>query len=475
MRDWPIGRIASAIRAREVSCEEVTHTFLQRARRADAELACFIELTAGPALARARQTDARLRSDDEAGPLCGVPFAAKDVFVDGGRTPTAGARDMPMRMAARSATVLERVDAAGAVSLGPLNLDPFCYTVTGANPEFGDVGNPWDPARLAGGSSGGAAAAVAAGAVSFAIGTDTGGSARIPASYCGVTAIKPTFGRVPKRGSVPVSYSQDTVSVLGRSAADVALVLECVAGHDLLDPSSIDAPVQAWAAGLDRPARLDGLRIGIDLSTLAASVQPPALEAALHVLTDLGAALVDVDLRALARYDVAATVLTWSEVAAAHTTLFASARARYPPATRMRLDAAQLAHGADHVNALRYRGRALCEFLGGPLSTADVVATPTTAVPPPPRAAIGRDGSRPEVQSSLDALRLTRPFNFLGVPALSLPVGFDAQGLPVGLQLVGRPWEEGRLLACAAAYQALTDWHLREPALPTVPVSENPP
>lgn len=475
MRDWPIGRIASAIRAREVSCEEVAHAFLGQARRADAELACFIELTAEPALARAWGADAQLAGGEEGGPLCGIPFAAKDVFVGGGRTPTAGARGTPIPMAARSATVLERLDTAGAISFGLLNLDPFCYTVTGANPDFGDVGNPWDPLRLAGGSSGAVAAAVAVGAVAFGIGTDTGGSGRIPAAHCGVTGLKPTFGRIPKRGSVPVSYSQDTVSLLARSAVEVALILESVAGHDPLDPSSFDVPVQAWAAGLERPGRLDGVRVGVDVPQLRSVDSASAIETALCALTDLGATLVDVDLSALDRYDVAATVLTWSEVAAAHTPMFASGRPGYPPATRMRLDAAQLAHGADHVNALRYRGRALREFLGGPLSTADIIATPTTAVAPPLRDAIGREGSGPEVQSSLDALALTRPFSFLGVPALSLPVGFDRRGLPVGLQLVARPWDERRLLASAAAYQAATDWHLRTPMVAGTPVSEDPP
>jgi aspartyl-tRNA(Asn)/glutamyl-tRNA(Gln) amidotransferase subunit A len=468
---WPVARIAQAIRDRDVSCEEVVGQFLERARRIDAQLACFIAIEGDAAMEQARAHDARAAGDGHAaaGALFGVPFAAKDIFVRDGTAPTAGARDVHLSMREHDSTVLQRLADAGAVSLGRLNLDQFGYAATGANPDFGDTRNPWDPAHIAGGSSGGAAAGVSVGALAFGIGSDTGGSGRIPASYCGVTGLKPTLGRVPKRGCVPLSYSQDTVSVIARSAVDVAHVLQAIAGHDALDAASVDAPVPAYVAALagDGP-RLDGVRVGVDPAYLRESAAPDvvgAIEAAVAALADLGASIVEVDLAALARYDVAATVLTWAEVSAAHSRTFRTQRDAYAPAIRARLETAQLSHGADHVNALRYQGRALREFLDGALSEVDVVATATTGAAAPSVHSVTEVEDEASVQASLDALRLNRPFNFLGVPAMSLPVGFDGGGLPIGLQLVSRPWSEQRLLACGAAYQSITDWHDRLPAL----------
>jgi aspartyl-tRNA(Asn)/glutamyl-tRNA(Gln) amidotransferase subunit A len=470
--EWTAAGVAEALRRDVVSCAEVTEELLARARHADAELACFIAVDEDAARERARLLD-----DDPSacfgGPLRGVPYGHKDVFVSESRLPTAGARDLPLEMRGRQSPVRERIDAAGAVPFGPLNLDQFGYAATGINPDFGDVRNPWDTARIAGGSSSGAAAAVAATALPFAIGADTGGSVRIPASYCGVVGLKPTLGRIPRRGTVPISYSQDTVGVLARTVSDVALVLDVTAGHDPLDPASFDVPAPPIAPTLATAAqRMDGLRLGVDDAYLEAMLSADVHEGvqrAVGVLEGLGATVVPVDLSGLARCDAAATVLTWAEIGSVHSPTFARRRPDYASAIRSRLDAALLSHGADHVDALRFQGRALADFIDRVLARADIVVTASTGGSPATVEAV-TGGDTEAVAVSVASLRLNRPFNFLGLPALSVPMGFTADGLPMGLQLVGRPWSEARVLACAAAYEGATDWHRRQP-----PIAGDPP
>lgn len=458
---WSLGveELVAAIGAGALGAVEVVQAFAARAREVDAAVNAFLALD-GDAPERAAVLELRAAR----GPLHGVPYAHKDVFAHRGATPTVGARDVRLPLRARRATVLERLDRAGAMSLGSLNLDPFAYGATGVNPDFGDVRNPWDPARIAGGSSGGAAAAVAARAVPFAIGTDAGGSIRIPAALCGVTGLKPTLGRIPKTGAAPLTYSQDTVGILARSARDVALVLEHVAGHDREDAASIPAPVPPFA---ELGGSCRGVRIGSDPDRFAGRTTleiAAAAESALAVFEGLGADPVEVDLSLLDDLDAAATVLTWAEAGAVHERALRAEPARYAPAVRARLELALAAHAADHVNAMRLQGRALARLLDGVFATADVLLVPTIAGP-----AVTIDSLQGDaVDVSIGHLRLNRPFNFTGLPALAVPIGFSADGLPLGVQLVTRPWGEQTLLACAAVYQAATDWHRRLPSLPGV-------
>jgi aspartyl-tRNA(Asn)/glutamyl-tRNA(Gln) amidotransferase subunit A len=456
---WSLGveRLVAAIGAGELSSAEVVEAFAARAIEVDAVLNCFIELDREASKRAATRERAAAR-----GPLHGIPFAHKDVFAHDGRTPTAGAPGVRLELRAREATVLARLERAGAISLGSLNLDPLAYAATGRNPDFGDVRNPWDPSRIAGGSSGGAAAAVAAAAVPFAIGTDTGGSTRIPAALCGVTGLKPTLGRIPTTGVVPLSASQDTIGILARSARDVALVLEHVAGHDPEDAASIPAPVPAFA---ELDGSFVGVRLGFDPEAFVERTTPQiaaAVRSALAVFTGLGVDPVEVDLSLIDGFDAAATVLTWAEAGAVHQRAFGPDPAAFAPAIRARLELALATHGADHVDAMRLQGRALAQLLGGPLAVADVLLVPTIAASAVPIDSVREDAD----DVSVGHLRLNRPWNFAGLPAVTFPVGFDAGGLPLGIQLVARPWAEQLLLTCAAAYQTGTDWHHRLPPLP---------
>ena len=462
--------IATAVRGGVRKPLEVTREFLNRVEVAQDGLNCFVEIDAAGALAAATRLEADT-AEGRGGALCGVPFAAKDIFVHGGRTPTNGARSVTLTSVADGSPALERLDTAGAINLGWLNLDQFSYAATGTNPDFGNVLNPWDTARMTGGSSSGAAAAVAVGAVGFAIGADTGGSVRIPASFCGVVGLKPTFGRVPRRGAAPMCYSQDSLGILTRTVPEAAIVLEVMAGFDPLDASSFDVPVPPYLDSLAKGVgALEGLRLGIDDAYIAAIGSDEA-EAAiwdgLQLMREQGAELVPIDLGCLAAYDVVAAVITWAEVGALHSHTFPSQRGAYAPATRARLDSALLAHGADHVNALRYQGRALREFSRDVLSVVDVVVNPTTAATPALIADVVRDDHTGVVNRSLDSLQLSRPFNLLGLPAMSVPMGFDSCGMPLGMHLVSRPWDEVTLLRCGAAYQELTDWHRRLPPTAT--------
>lgn len=464
--------LGQAIATGELSAGEALASCLARARQVDAALNCFIEFdeVVGDAEAergRRRRLDRRVR----ARPVAGVPFAYKDIFARAGRSPSGGAEHGAGDLGAPEATVLTRLERdSGAVAIGALNLDEYSYAATGMNRYFGDVANPWEPARITGGSSSGAAAAVAAGAVPFAIGSDTGGSVRIPAALCGVVGFKPTFGRLPRTGTLPLCYAQDTVGILTRSALDAALVLEHIAGFDPADPGSLPvatSPYLRLAEERVTPHRpLAGLRLGVDRDYLWRRSSPEvaaAAEAALGELASLGASEVAVDLSCFDRYDAAASVLTWSEVRSVHGDALAREPGRYGPTIRRRLGSGGGASGADHVTALRLQGFALREFLAGPLAEADLLLAPVIGATAPPRLLL-EDGSGAEAERfSIEVLSLNRPANFVGAPAISLPAGFDEDGLPIGMQLIGRPWSEVELLTCAAAYQTVTDWHQRRP------------
>ena len=398
---WQLGvaDLAARIAAGEVEPPEVVAAFAARARDVDIELNCFI--------AWEERTPAAT-----VGPLLGIPFAYKDVFAHAGMAPGLGLRPPEPHPGVTRAAALARLEAQGAVSLGRLQLDPLAYSTTGMNPALGNVRNPLAPERIAGGSSSGAAAAVAAGAVAFAVGTDTGGSIRIPAAYCGVTGLKPTFGRVPTLGCAGLSPSQDVVGFIARSARDIAFVLGLpIEEHDV-------------TVGIDP-------RHGIDASVFGPSV-------------------VDVDLALLERLEAYAPLLTRTEVVG----LYANELDGAPPVLRSRLEAARAAGGEGYVDALRRQPFALKELLDGPLAAADVLVAPVVAGPPPRFDELA--DTEAELEASLVNLRLNRACNFAGVPALSLPTGFDDDGLPRAVQLIGRPWSEPLLLSVAAAYQHAT-------------------
>lgn len=445
-----LAELATSVRSGERSREEIVREALAACRSAQARTNCFVEIDADGALAEARRQDAAGTD----GPLAGVPYGFKDMFTRGGRRPGLGVPRSELTTRATESTCLDRLDRAGGIPVGRLNLDPYGYAATGLNAHLGDVRNPCHPGHIAGGSSSGAAAAVAAGALPVAVGSDTAGSVRIPAALCGVVGLKPTYGRVPRTGCVPLSYSQDTIGIVARTVADAALALAVMSGADPADPACLDTPPPVFTPS-SGASPLDGVRVGIDEPHLLELCAPEVVEAvrgAWAVLADLGARLVPVSLAELPNYDLAASVLTWCEAAAVHEPALVAAPTGYPDPVRTRLHQALVAHGTDHVNALRVQGAALRDFLRDVLDRCDVLATASTPAPAPRRDAVAED----PVLVTTRLLAANRPVNFLGLPSVTVPMPVPPGRLPLGLQIVARPWAEERILRVAAAYQRLS-------------------
>ena len=432
------------LRARKCSSLELTQASLACIARLQPRLNAFITVTAESALARARAMDRELAGGRDRGPLHGVPVALKDVFSTRGVLTTCGSRIFSNHLPDYDAAVVERLEQAGAVFTGKTNLHELAYGITSVNPHYGAVRNPWDTDRIAGGSSGGSAAAVAAGMVFLAMGTDTGGSIRIPASFCGVVGLKPTYGRVSRYGILPLDFSLDHAGPLTRSVRDAALVLEAIAGHDPRDPSSSRRPVTPCLPG--DSVHLDGLRIGIEESDSS-----PALQRAARTAEQLGASIVPVALPALDELNAIGRVLLLVE-AAAILERDTGRRADFGADVMALLDQGRLIPATDYVNAQRLR-RVKCREFAAIWRDVDCVFTPAAPTPAPKIGETVVELNGRSVDVRLASTRFTRPFNTLGLPAVSVPCGLSAEGLPLGLQIVGKSFDEARILRVAAALE----------------------
>lgn len=390
------------------------------------------------------------------GALSGIPLAHKDMFYRAGRVSNCGSKIRKGWVASDTAAVLERLDGAGALDLGALNMAEFAYGPTGHNDHWGDCCNPWNPEYITGGSSSGSGAAVAARLVYGALGSDTGGSIRLPASACGVTGLKPTWGRVSRHGAMPLSHSLDTIGPLARSAEDCALLLSVIAGHDERDPVNAREPV---ALNIEQPVRA----VALSSAWIEANAHPEVAAAALAAAKALGVKLVEVEPPEFDLLSAHCLTVMQAEASAQHAQWMRERPRDYSSAVRGRLEAGFAIPAAQYLETLRLRGAWLDRFCNQTLAHADAYLVPTIAVPLPTREQTGPRGG-PEMPKLLaDVTRLTRWVNYLGVPALSLPCGLDSRGLPMGLQLVGRPFSDGILLAAGHRYQRETDWHRRVP------------
>ncbi|MDP6706869.1 MAG: amidase [Alphaproteobacteria bacterium] len=457
---------AAAIAAKEISSLEVTEASLARIERLQPVLNCFISLQAEAALAAARAADARLAKGEAVGPLHGVPLAHKDMFYRAGRVSTCGSairRDFRPEI---TATVLTRLDAAGALDLGGLNMSEFANGPTGHNIHFGDCHNPWNPAHVTGGSSSGSGSAVAARLVYGTLGSDTGGSVRIPAALNGLVGLKPTQARISRHGGLPLSFSTDCFGPLTRTVADCARLTAVIAGHDPRDPTSSRRPVDDYEASLE--AGIAGTTIAVARTYGSIEVVPEVAAASaesLAVLTDLGAETVEVDLPDPAELSALSNIVSRAEAAASHRQWIRTRRQDYSPQVRRRMEVGHMIPATRYIEALSARARILDEFAQAVFAEAEVLHLPTVAVPAPriDESDIGDSETLPQLLLSLTGL--TRPMNYLGLPALSLPAGFSADGLPVAFQLVGRPFQEAMLFRIGHAYQRATVWHRRTPPL----------
>jgi len=451
--------IGQRLRKRELSPVELAKDCLAKIERLNPVLNAFITVAADLALAQARQAEAEIQRGQWRGPLHGVPIGLKDIVDTAGTRTTAASALFKDRIPSQDAEVVRRLRNAGAVFLGKQNLHEFAYGGSSMISYYGEVHNPWNPSRIAGGSSGGSAAAVAAGLGYGAIGTDTAGSIREPAAQCGVVGIKPTYGRVSARGVIPLSASFDHVGPIGRTVSDVAVLLQAVAGFDSEDPNSVDTPEADYLAALQvepKPARIGVPRKFFyqDLDTEVAS----AVEQALDVLTKLGCELREVNL------DVPADrTLQAAESFAYHRDLVARSPELYQPETLRRIRSGENISEAQMEAARQSLAKARHD-VQSVFTDLDLLVTPAVPIPAPPLAELKEhpDLLRPR---ELVLLRNTRPFNVWGLPAISVPCGFTRAGLPVGLQIAGPPWSEAAVLSVAHAYEQATSWHKREPDL----------
>jgi len=458
------------VRARGVSPVELAEAMLARAERLQPLLDAFIRLTPERLLAQARAEEAGIAAGRPGGPLAGVPLSLKDLIDVAGEPTTGGGTVLPTEPAERDATAWERLRAAGATLLGKTNLQEFAFGPTGINPHYGAARNPWDTDRITGGSSAGSAAAVAAGIGLASIGSDTGGSIRCPAALCGVTGLKPTYGRVPRTGVFPLSDSQDHVGPIARTALDCALLLDTIAGPDGRDetvsartPPDAYEKLLAWSAGGARPS-LSGVRLGVvrPHRDLAEPVVREAFDAAAAVLADLGAELIGVDLGGEDELTQASMTIVRFDGARLHAGWFRERPEAYGADLRVAFERTLARPPSDYDEAVRVRRRLVSEILAQQRGLDGLIGP--TMLDPAPLISAFADVER-AANARVRLLRLTYLYDATGQPAISVPCGLSPEGLPIGLQIAAAPWREVDCLRVAHAYQQVTDWHLREPPL----------
>lgn len=417
------------------------------------------------ALAAARRREAAGRSETR-GPLHGVPLAFKDLCFIRGLPTSCGTRTSRYFTADQDCTAVARLVGAGAVTLGKLNMTELAMGALGDNPHHGHARNPWNLERCTGGSSSGSGVAVAAGLALGAIGTDTGGSIRLPAAACGITGLKPTYGRVSRAGGMALSWSNDHLGPMARTAHDCALMLQVMAGADPLDATASARPVPDYLATLDAP--LAGLRVGVPENFFFQGIDAEmeaGVRAAVATLAALGARITPMRLPDPQVTNDVTGIISRSESSALHAGLLREKPDELGAFTRARLELGLRVPAYDYLQALRLRARLARAFSREIWTEVDVLAAPVIPEPAPPLSA-ALDGPLEDIIVRHGRFsRFTRPFNGLGLPALSLPCGFSRAGLPLAFQLVGRPFDEATVLRVGHAYQQATDWHVRRPAL----------
>jgi aspartyl-tRNA(Asn)/glutamyl-tRNA(Gln) amidotransferase subunit A len=463
--DWTVQSLGRAIAARKVSPVEATRACLDRIERFDGRIHAFITLDAEGALAAARALEAELAAGRSRGALHGVPLAYKDLCHVPGLPTSCGTKTREYFTPPIECTATARLREAGAITLGKLNMTELAMGPFGDNAHHGDVQNPWKPGYCAGGSSSGSAAAVAAGFALATLGSDTGGSIRLPAACCGVVGLKPTYGRVSRAGAMPLSWSMDHLGPLTRTVADTALLLEIVAGQDPHDATSSPRGVPYYQRMLESPVA--GLRVGVPENYYFDGIDAEmdaAVRAATDVLAGLGVLVTPLrvpDPRALT--DIG-NVISRSESAALHTRLARERPHELQPAVRARLEVGFRISAHDYLQALRLRSRLTREFIAEVFAEVDALVVPVIPEPAPALEA-AKSGSVDDIVARMGRFsRLTRPFNALGLPALTVPCGFSADRRPLALQIVGRAFDEATTLRLGHAYQQGSG-HLEGPPL----------
>jgi aspartyl-tRNA(Asn)/glutamyl-tRNA(Gln) amidotransferase subunit A len=446
---------ARLFRSRQLSPVELTRAHLERIERLQPTLRAYLTATPEIALRAAAEAEAALLRGDER-PLLGIPLAYKDIYMTAGIRTTGGSELHLDYVPEITATTVTKLTAAGAVMLGKLHTHEFALGLTPEEHPLPPVRNPWNTDHVPGGSSSGSGAALAAGLTIGALGTDTGGSIRGPGAFCGIAALKPTYGRCSRYGVYTLAWSLDHTGPMARSVEDCAIMLNTLAGHDPLDPASATAPVDDYTAALGDG--IAGLRIGVPRGWFSEHTKPEVLAAfddALATLTGLGATVHEIEWQSLA-YGPSIVVLMLAEAFAYHEQDLRETPEKYAPQLRNRLRAGGLFSAAEYLQAQRAR-QLMRDEAAALLREVDLIALPTQGT-------TATAFAEAYAQQRRRTISFTGPFNMTGLPALSVPCGFH-DGLPIGLQLAGRPFEEATVLRAGHAYEQATDWHLRHPPL----------
>jgi aspartyl-tRNA(Asn)/glutamyl-tRNA(Gln) amidotransferase subunit A len=457
---------ARGVRARRVSPVDLVQAALARIRATDDRLRSYITVFEEQALQVAKAAEIMISAGHDLGPLHGIPIALKDNIALRGTRTTAGSKVLGDWLPDADATIAARLRRAGAIFIGKTNMHEFAWGGTSANPHYGAVRNPWNTERFPAGSSGGSGVAVAARSCFAAIGTDTGGSIRLPSAINGVAGIRPTYGRVSNHGIVPLAWSMDTAGPMARTVEDCALMFGAMAGHDPQDPTTAARPCADYIAGLGDGVR--GLRIGVVPGYFFHHLQKPvhdAVQAALSTFEQLGAQLIDIEIENIHGNISAQLTIESAEPSTYHQRWLRERPQDYGDDVRTLLEVGELLLATHYLQAQRYRTLLRNEFMDA-FRKVDVFVCPTlpfTATPMGATTVVIENGVEEDMLSAI--MQFTGVASLTGLPALNVPCGFDGDGLPIGMQLIGRPFDEATLFRMGHAYQGSTDFHTRAPSL----------
>ena len=463
----PIHQLAPLLQKKEISPVELFNEAIERIHQLQPKLNSFITVTEEEGRKAATEAESEIRKGQYRGPLHGIPISIKDLFATRGVRTTAGSKVLAQWVPDYDATAVARLHQAGMVLVGKTHMHEFAYGVTSDNPHYGPARNPWDPTRVPGGSSGGSAAAVASSQCTASLGSDSGGSIRTPAAVCGVVGLKPTYGRVSRYGAIPLAWSLDHVGPLTKSVEDAAIMLSAIAGPDPKDPSASSRPLADYRQEMRGSIR--GLRLGVPRQYFFEHVDPEIqklVSAAIHQLESMGATLVEVDIPDLENCSAMEAHITLAEATSYHEPYLKRQADDYGPGVRTNLEAGRYLLATDYVKSQRARTLLQRNF-NQAFKHADVIVSPTLpALPPLVGEVWVQSGNLRE--HVIDAfLRFNIPFDLTGFPAISIPCGLGSTGLPIGLQIAGKAFDETTVLRVANAYEQSTEWHLVRYALPS--------
>ncbi len=458
-----LSELSQLIQKKEISPVELVEALLTRIETIEPKLNSFITLLPEQAIENAKALEKEIQEGKYRGPLHGIPFGLKDLYYVKGIRNTSGTKIFHDFFPNYDSTVAFKLKKAGAILLGKLNLHPFAYGVTGENEEYGHMHNPWNLNLITGGSSGGNGSAVASGECPFAMGSDTGGSIRIPSSLCGIVGFKPTYGRISRYGITPLAWSQDHPGPMARTVEDCALIMNAVAGYDPNDLTSANLSVPDYTQGLKKGIK--GLRLGIIKEAIELPIEPFVKDSfwkAVDQLVDLETIVSEVSFPVYYYASSIASVIQMAEATAYHSETIKSHGERIYPPVRLRLESGIFISATDYIQAQRAR-TLFCRQSLDLFNKVDLLLTPTlpTVAFPIGTSSVKIEGQKINVVSLLT--QFTRPFNLNGFPAITVPCGFSENQLPIGLQIIGRPFDEETLLRVAYAYEQATEWHLKRP------------